>query len=137
MPHETYAPEYIRDILDKTKTIAVVGYSANESRPSNDVARFLKHKGYRVVPVNPGLAGTTALEDQEVYASLADIPFPIDMVDIFRRSEEVGPVVDQAIEIAAKYVWMQIGVRDDAAAARAEAAGIEVVMNRCPKIELA
>ncbi len=136
MPQEPYSRDYIDNILSDTKTIAVVGYSANDSRPSNDVARFLKHKGYRVIPVNPGLAGARAL-DEDVYASLADIPFPIDMVDIFRRSEEVGGIVDQAIAIAAKYIWMQIGVRDDAAAARAEAAGLKVVMNRCPKIELA
>ncbi len=136
MNHESYPRAYTDGILSDAKTIAVVGYSANESRPSNDVARFLKRKGYRVIPINPGLAGTKVWDDQEVYASLAQIPFPVDMVDIFRKSEEAGPVVDQAIAIAAKVVWMQIGVRDDAAAARAEAAGLKVVMNRCPKIEL-
>jgi predicted CoA-binding protein len=128
--------ELIRSVLIQAKTIAVVGFSANPARPSHDVARFLQHKGYRIVPVNPGLAGQTMLGEM-VYASLCDIPFAIDMVDIFRRSEEVPPVVEEAIRIGAKSVWMQVGVHHEEAAAKARAAGLSVVMDRCPKIELA
>jgi predicted CoA-binding protein len=134
IPHEPTRDE-IRAILASAHTIAVVGFSANASRPSHDVARFLQHRGYRIVPVNPGLAGQTHL-GETVYARLADIPFAVDLVDIFRRSEEAGAVVDEAIAIGARIVWMQLGVRDDEAALRAQAAGLKVVMNRCPKIEL-
>jgi uncharacterized protein len=124
----------IRDILTSVKTIAVVGWSPKPDRPSHGVAAFLKRRGYRVIPVNPGQAGEEALGER-VVASLAEAG-PVDMVDIFRRSEEAGAVVDQAIAVGAKVVWMQLGVIDEAAAERARAAGLRVVMNRCPAIEI-
>lgn len=124
----------IRTLLTGTKTIAVVGWSPKPDRPSHGVAAFLAARGYTVIPVNPGLAGQIAL-GQTVRATLAEVG-PVDMVDIFRRSEEAGAVVDEAIATGAKAVWMQLGVRDDAAAARAEAAGLTVVMDRCPAIEI-
>lgn len=124
----------IRDILTSVKTIAVVGWSPKPDRPSHGVAAFLKRRGYRVIPVNPGQAGQDAL-GETVVASLAEAG-PVDMVDIFRRSEEAGAVVDQAIAAGAKVVWMQLGVIDDSAADRARAAGLNVVMNRCPAIEI-
>ncbi len=124
----------IRAILARVRTIAVVGASANWNRPSTFVMRYMQGKGYRTIPVNPGLAGQTLL-GETVYASLRDIPGPVDLVDIFRAPDQVGPIVDDAIAIGAKVVWMQLGIRNDAAAARAEAAGIEVVMDRCVKIE--
>jgi O-acetylhomoserine (thiol)-lyase len=121
-------------ILGSVKTIAMVGVSANWNRPSYFVMKYLQSKGYRVIPVNPGLAGQHLL-GEKVYAALKDIPDKIDMVDVFRASDAVPPIVDDAIAIGAKVVWMQLGVRHDAAAEKARAAGIEVVMNRCPKIE--
>ncbi len=124
----------IRDILSSVKTVAVVGWSPKPDRPSHGVAAFLKRRGYRVIPVNPGQAGQAAL-GETVVASLAEAG-PVDMVDIFRRSEEAGAVVDQAIAVGAKIVWMQLGVTDEAAAERARAAGLKVVMNRCPAIEI-
>lgn len=124
----------IRDILTSVKTIAVVGWSPKPDRPSHGVAAFLKRRGYRVIPVNPGQAGHEAL-GETVVASLAEAG-PVDMVDIFRRSEEAGAVVDQAIAAGAKVVWMQLGVIDEAAADRARAAGLKVVMDRCPAIEI-
>lgn len=124
----------IREILTSVKTIALVGWSPNPDRPSHRVAAFLAGRGYRVIPVNPGHAGAPAL-GEVVRASLAEAG-PVDMVDIFRRSEEAGVVVDAAIAQGAKVVWMQLGVVDDAAAARAEAAGLRVVMDRCPAIEI-
>jgi len=125
----------IRQILTSVKTIAVVGFSANPARPSHGVAAFLQRKGFRVIPVNPGLAGQTQL-GETVYASLADIPDPIDMVDVFRASEFVAGVMEEAIAVKAKVVWTQLDVVDEAAAARGGAAGLRVVMNRCPAIEM-
>jgi predicted CoA-binding protein len=124
----------IRDILTSVKTIALVGWSPKPDRPSHRVAAFLKGRGYRVIPVNPGQAGQEALGER-VVASLAEAG-PVDMVDIFRRSEEAGAVVDQAIAAGAKVVWMQLDVIDEAAADRARAAGLQVVMDRCPAIEI-
>lgn len=124
----------IRDILASVKTIAVVGWSPRPDRPSNYVSGFLVAKGYRVIPVNPGQAGQVVL-GEVVRANLADVG-PFDMVDIFRRSEEAGAVVDEAVRLGAKAVWMQLGVVDEAAAERARSAGVRVVMNRCPKIEI-
>jgi uncharacterized protein len=135
MNHDTYSDDYIRGIFARVKTIAMVGASPRPDRPSNHVMAFLQRKGFRVIPVNPQAAGQT-IHGEKVVAALSDIAEPIDMVDIFRRSSEVAPVVDEAIAKHAKIVWMQLGVRDDKAAAKAEAAGIDVVMNRCPAIEM-
>ncbi|MCE1236920.1 MAG: CoA-binding protein [Hyphomicrobiales bacterium] len=135
MSHDAYDDALIRSILTRVKTIAIVGASANPARASHHVAEFLIERGYEVYPVNPGLAGKDLL-GRPVFASLADVPVAIDMVDVFRNSDAVAPVVDQAIAVGAKVVWMQLGVRNDAAAAKAEAAGLEVVMNRCPAIEI-
>jgi len=134
MQHDTYPDSYLSDILASVKTIALVGASTNWNRPSYFVMKYLQSKGYRVVPVNPAAAGQELL-GETVYARLEDIPEPVDMVDVFRNPEAAGPVTDSAIAIRARIVWMQIGVRNDEAAARAEAAGLKVVMNRCPKIE--
>ena len=137
MAHDTYDPALIRRVLTATKSIALVGASANPARPSHHVMAFLLARGFRVIPVNPGLAGQT-LQGQPVYARLADLPEPIDMVDIFRSSDAAGGVVDEALALPQppRFIWMQIGVRDDAAAVRAEAWGCVVVMDRCPKIEI-
>jgi hypothetical protein len=135
MNHDSYSDDYIRGIFARVKTIAMVGASPRPDRPSNRVMAFLQRKGFRVIPVNPQAAGQT-IHGEKVIASLNDIGEPIDMVDIFRRSSEVAPVVDDAIAKRAKIVWMQLGVRDDKAAAKAEAAGIDVVMDRCPAIEM-
>jgi predicted CoA-binding protein len=134
--HENYSPDVIRNILQTVKTIALVGASANEVRPSYFVMKYLIDKGYDVIPVNPGLAGQQIL-GQTVYASLGDIPKPVDMVDIFRNSDAAGPITDEALALSPKprVIWMQLSVRNDEAAARAEAAGLQVVMNRCPKME--
>src|SRR5665213_1640559 len=129
-----YSDAKIGSILGRVKTIAMVGASSNWNRPSYFVMKYLQGKGYRVIPVNPGTAGQELL-GEKIYASLRDIPDKIDMVDIFRNSAQVPPIVEDAIAIGAKVVWMQLGIRNDAAAAKAEAAGLEVVMNRCPKIE--
>jgi len=129
-----YPDAKIRRILATVRTIAMVGASSNWNRPSYFVMKYLQGKGYRVIPVNPGLAGKDLLGER-AYASLRDIPDKIDMVDVFRASDQAGPIVDDAIAIGAKVVWMQLGIRNDEAAARAETAGIEVIMNRCPKIE--
>ena len=127
----------IRRILTTVRTIAVVGWSPKPERASHGVAAFLKRKGFRVIPVNPGQAGQEAL-GEVVRASLAEIGEGVDMVDIFRRSEEAGAVVDEALAAlpGLKAVWMQLGVVDEAAAARARARGVEVVMDRCPAIEM-
>ena len=135
MDHEHYTDAYLRDILKSVRTIAVVGASPRSSRPSHGVMAYLQRHGYRAIPVNPNAAGTE-INGEICYASLTAVPEPIDMVDVFRRSEVAGAAVDDAIAIGAKVVWMQLGVRDDAAAARAEAAGVKVVMNRCPAIEI-
>jgi len=125
----------IRALLEETRTIALVGASANPARDSHEVMAFLQRQGYRVIPVNPGLAGQQLL-GETVVARLAEVESPIDMVDIFRNSEAAGGVVDEAIAAGAKAVWMQLGVINREAAARAEAAGLKVVMNHCPKIEI-
>jgi predicted CoA-binding protein len=135
MDHESYPDRYLRDILTSVRTIAVVGASPRRERPSHRVMAYLQRRGYRTIPVNPNAAGDT-INGETVYARLADVPEPIDMVDVFRRSEFAAGVVDDAIAAGAKVVWMQLGVRDDTAAARAEARGLKVVMNRCPAIEI-
>jgi predicted CoA-binding protein len=132
---DSYPDELLRATLTGVKVIALVGASAKPHRPSNGVMRFLQAHGYRVIPVNPGVAGQT-LHGERVYASLAEIPEKIDMVDVFRNSRYAGAVADQAVAIGAKVVWMQLGVRDDVAAARAEKAGLTVIMDRCPAIEI-
>ena len=136
MDHHTYSDAYLRDILTGVHRIAVVGASPRPHRPSHGVMRYLQRQGYRVIPVNPFAAGDAMLGER-CYARLADVPEPIDMVDIFRRSEAAGAAVDQAIAVGAKVVWMQLGVIDEAAAERARDAGVRVVMDRCPAIELA
>ncbi|MDQ1849097.1 CoA-binding protein [Gemmobacter fulvus] len=126
----------IRSILTTTRVIALVGWSPNPDRPSHRVAAFLAARGYRVIPVNPGQAGQQAL-GETVRASLADIHEPVDMVDIFRRSEDVPGVVDAALALpGVKVIWMQLGVTHAAAAAKAEAQGLRVVQDRCPVIEI-
>jgi len=132
--HDAYSDDYLRDILRSVRTIALVGASERLSRPSHYVMAFLQSKGYRVIPVNPR-ATAPEIHGEKVYPSLAEIPVAIDMVDVFRRSEETPAVVDEAIAKRAKVVWMQLGVHNDAAAAKAEQAGLKVVMNHCPKIE--
>jgi predicted CoA-binding protein len=133
--HDNYPDRYLRDILTNVRTIAVVGASPRRERPSHGVMAYLQRRGYRTIPVNPNAAGAT-INGETVYARLADVPEPIDMVDVFRRTSMAGGVVDEAIAAGAKVVWMQLGVRDDDAAARAEAHGLDVVMNRCPAIEI-
>jgi len=134
MNHDVYSDAYIRDILVTYRTIAMVGASPNTSRPSYFAMKYLKAKGFRVIPVNPGQAGQEILGER-VYASLADIEEPVDIVDIFRTSEAALGITREAIRIGAHVVWMQLGVRNDEAAQLAEDAGLKVVMNRCPKIE--
>ena len=134
MNHDSYSDAYISDILSRHRSIAMVGASANQSRPSYFAMRYLKEKGFRVIPVNPGQAGKKIL-GEHVYASLANVEEPVDIVDIFRSSEAALGVTKDAIKLGAKVVWMQLGVRNDEAARLAEEAGLKVVMNRCPKIE--
>jgi predicted CoA-binding protein len=136
MNHDHYADDYIRHILKSVHTIAMVGASPNDTRPSHGVMGFLLGKGYRVIPVNPGHAGKTIL-GQTVYARLADIPEPIDMVDVFRAANQLQSVVDEVLALwpLPSVLWGQFTVRDDVAAARAEVAGIKVVMDRCPVTE--
>jgi predicted CoA-binding protein len=136
MNHDSYSDTYIRGILNTVKTIAMVGVSPKISRPSYFVFKYLTERGYRVIPVNPGQVGTELL-GQKFYAKLADIPDPIDMVDIFRNADAALGVVQEALALKPlpQVIWMQLGIRNDEAARLAEAAGIKVVMNRCPKIE--
>lgn len=136
MNHDSYDDAYIGGILNSVKTVAMVGASANDVRPSFFVMKYLLNKGFEVFPVNPGQAGKEIL-GRMCYTRLADIPVALDMVDIFRASDAVPGVVDEVLKLAPlpKVIWMQLTVRHDEAAARAEAAGIKVVMNRCPKIE--
>ena len=132
----SYSDDLLRTVLKRARRIAVVGVSANPVRPSYFVARYLSLKGFQVIPVNPGHAGET-LFGARVVGSLAEIEGKVDMVDIFRRSEAVPPIVDEALELFQELqtIWMQIGVENAAAAAKAEAHGVTVIMNRCPKIE--
>ena len=134
MNHDSYSDAYLRAILKSVRVIAMVGASPHWNRPSYFAMKYLQDKGYRVIPVNPQALGQEIL-GEKVYGDLSEVPEKIDMVDIFRRSEAAPALVDQAIARGAKIVWMQLGVRNDAAAAKAEAAGLKVVMNRCPKIE--
>jgi predicted CoA-binding protein len=131
-----YSDDLLKDVLKRTKVIAVVGVSTNPVRPSYYVARYLSLRGYRVIGVNPGAAGQM-LFGQKIVAGLADIDAPVDMVDIFRRSDAVPAIVDEALEVFPDLgtIWMQIGVEHAEAAAKAEARGITVIQNRCPKIE--
>ncbi|MFZ5734129.1 MAG: CoA-binding protein [Pseudomonadota bacterium] len=136
MNHDTYSDIYIREILNGVKTIAMVGASSVNVRPSYFAFKYLAERGYDMIPINPGQVGK-ALVGKPFVASLKDIDRPVDMVDIFRNSAAAEAIVDEALAMAPlpKIIWMQLGVRNDAAAAKAEAAGLKVVMNRCPKIE--
>ena len=136
MNHDSYPDELIRSILKTARTIALVGASGSDNRPSYFVLKYLLGRGFDMIPVNPALAGQSIL-GARVYARLADIPKPVDMVEIFRNSQAADGIVDEALALdpLPKVIWMQLTVRNDAAAARAEAKGITVIMNRCPKIE--
>jgi uncharacterized protein len=136
MNHDSYSDDYIRGILNTVKTIAMVGASEKENRPSYFAFKYLLERGYRMIPVNPGRAGETML-GQKTYAKLDDIPEAIDMVDIFRGSQYAPRIVQEALGLKPRpqVIWMQLGVRNDEAAALAESNGMKVVMNRCPKIE--
>jgi uncharacterized protein len=135
MSQTSYSDAYLRDVLTSVHTIAVVGASPRPHRPSHRVMRYLQRHGYRTIPVNPNAAGDTILGER-CYAALADIPNGVDMVDVFRRSEFAGAAVDEAIAIGATAIWLQLGVIDRSAAARAAAHGIKFVMDRCPAIEM-
>jgi predicted CoA-binding protein len=134
--HDAYADTYIRGILNTVKTIAMVGVSPKDNRPSYFAFKYLLERGYNMIPVNPGQAGKELL-GRKVYARLTDIPEPIDMVDVFRAAQHAGPIIDEALGLKPRpqVIWMQLGVRNDEAAAKAEGGGMKVVMNRCPKIE--
>jgi uncharacterized protein len=136
MNHDAYPDNCIRGILNTVKTIAMVGASEKQNRPSYFAFKYLIERGYRMIPVNPGHAGKTLL-GQKIYARLIDIAEPIDMVDIFRSSQYALPIVQEALSLKPRpqVIWMQLGVRSDEAAALAEANGLRVIMNRCPKIE--
>jgi uncharacterized protein len=136
MNHDSYPDTYIRGILNTVKTIAMVGASEKENRPSYFAFKYLLERGYKMIPVNPGHAGEAML-GQRIYARLGDIPEPVDMIDIFRGSQYALPVVRDALALNPRpqVIWMQLGVRNNEAAALAEANGVKVVMNRCPKIE--
>jgi predicted CoA-binding protein len=136
MNHDSYPDPYIRGILNTVKSIAMVGFSPKENRPSFFVFKYLLERGYRMIPVNPGQAGKEVL-GQRIYARLSDVPGPVDMIDVFRGQQHAPAIVDEALSLKPRpqVIWMQLGVRNDEASAKAEAAGIKVVMNRCPKIE--
>src|SRR5919205_1935311 len=136
MDHDHYPDAYIRGILNTVKSIAMVGFSPKESRPSYFAFKYLAERGYNMIPINPGLAGKELL-GRKIYGRLSDVPEPIDMVDIFRASRYALPIVQEALTLTPKprVIWMQLGIRNDEAAALAEANGLKVVMNRCPKIE--
>ena len=136
MNHDSYSDDYIRGILNTVKTIAMVGASVNEIRPSYFAFKYLLQRGYRMIPVNPGHAGGMLL-GQRIYARLADIPEPIDMIDIFRAAQYALGIVEEALALRPRpqVIWMQLGIRNDEAATLAEASGMKVVMNLCPKIE--
>jgi uncharacterized protein len=136
MNHDSYPDSYIRGILNTVKSIAMVGISPKDNRPSYFAFKYLLERGYRMIPVNPGQAGREIL-GRTVYARLSDIPEPVDMVDLFRASRYAEAIVEEALTLEPRpqVIWMQLGVRNDAAAAKAEAGGIKVVMDRCPKIE--
>jgi hypothetical protein len=136
MDHDSYSDAYIRGILNTVKTIAMVGASEKDVRPSYFAFKYLLERGYKVIPLNPGHAGEIML-GQRFYAQLSDIPEPVDMVDIFRASQYALPIVQEALTLKPRpqVIWMQLGIRNDEAAALAEANGMKVVMNRCPKIE--
>jgi uncharacterized protein len=136
MNHDHYDDTYVADILKSVKTIALVGASPNTARPSYRVMRFLQSKGYRVIPVNPGQAGKE-INGETAYGRLADVPEAVDMVDVFRAKEFLDGVVDETLAMDPKpaVIWGQLEIRDDKAAAKAEAGGLKVVMNRCPAIE--
>src|SRR3984893_12160274 len=134
MNHDSYPDAYIRGILNTVKTIAMVGISPKDNRPSYFAFKYLLERGYNMIPVNPGQAGKEIL-GRKVYARLGDRPEPVDMIDVFRASQFAVPIVEEALKLHRRpqVIWMQLGVRNDEAAAKAEAAGIRVVMNRCPK----
>ena len=136
MDHDSYPDSYIRGILNTVKTIAMVGVSANTSRPSYFAFKYLLERGYSMIPINPGLAGQELLGCR-VYGKLAEVPEPIDMVDIFRASGYAWTIVEEALALSPRpqVIWMQLGIRSEEAAALAEQSGLKVVMNRCPKIE--
>ncbi|MFZ0026984.1 MAG: CoA-binding protein [Pseudolabrys sp.] len=136
MNHDNYSDNYIRSILNTVKTIAMVGISPKENRPSYFAFKYLLDRGYRMIPVNPGQTAKPILK-QKVYATLSDIPEPVDMVDIFRSSEHVLSIVEESLRLTPRpqVIWMQLTVRDDEAASLVEKVGLKVVMNRCPKIE--
>ena len=136
MNHERYDDSYIRGILNTVKTLAMVGASAKDNRPSYFAFKYLAERGYNMIPINPGLGGKELL-GRKIYGRLAEVPEPIDMIDIFRASKYALPVVQEALTLNPKprVIWMQLGIRNDEAAALAEANGMKVVMNRCPKIE--
>lgn len=133
--HDFYTDAHLKDVLTRVRSIAVVGASDDPVKASYIVVKYLRDKGYRVLPVNPKLAGGTLL-GLPVFGSLKDLPEAPDMVDIFRNSAAAGGIADEAVAIGARVVWMQLGVRNDEAATRAEAAGLTVIMNRCPKMEI-
>lgn len=134
--HSSYPVSYIRQILRNVHSIAMVGASATWNRPSNFAMKYLLQKGFQIIPVNPGAVGKKIC-GETVYADLASLPVPVDMVDIFRPAEEAPELVEEAIKIGAKVFWMQLGISHADAAKRAEDAGLQVVMDRCPKIEYA